>query len=222
MHPGCGVQLAYKILQDCVLEKAEKDEQGQIVREAVHAQWLSSLSTASHFKESQGMILVSNPPAAGDFCFIDDATVLASLPELLAKDAFVICLNLSGRIQFARYLGLHGYAATASPAFYEDMTAKIKKAATMKGLRFIEVISPCPTLWKSEPSNTVEIARQAVSIGLWPLFEIDHGIVTVSHKPAKLEAKAAFETMQHKVRVDESNIEKTWKKFLVKPYEAAL
>ena len=224
MHPGCAIQLSFKMLLDAALDKPEKGESGNLPHEPVSAgAWITSPSTASHFIQGQDLLQVDVPPAAGEFCFVDDSTALASLPELFQNDeAFIVCLNTSGRLQFVRDFGMRGYAATASPAFYGDFLSKLRAAASKTGFRFLEVIAPCPSIWKSEPSNTVEIARLAVAVGLWPLFEIDQGRVTVSHKPERLVPKTAFEAMQGLVRVDESALEKEWKKFLVKPFEAAI
>ena len=36
--------------------------------------------------------------------------------------------------------------------------------------------SPCPTGWKSEPEESVDLIRSAVGCGLFPLYEIYDGI----------------------------------------------
>ena len=36
---------------------------------------------------------------------------------------------------------------------------KIKKAAQIKGFRFLLMLSPCPTGWKSEPADGIELIR---------------------------------------------------------------
>jgi len=35
--------------------------------------------------------------------------------------------------------------------------------------------SPCPTGWKSEPADSVELVRLAVASGLFPLYEVYDG-----------------------------------------------
>jgi pyruvate/2-oxoacid:ferredoxin oxidoreductase beta subunit len=37
------------------------------------------------------------------------------------------------------------------------------------------LLSPCPAGWKSDPADTVELARLAVASGLFPLFEVFDG-----------------------------------------------
>jgi len=39
-------------------------------------------------------------------------------------------------------------------------------------MRFLLMHSPCPTGWKSEPSESVELVRQAVASGLFLLYEV--------------------------------------------------
>lgn len=74
----------------------------------------------------------------------------------------------------------HGckYVATASIAYPEDFKNKIKKALKVDGSKYIQVYSPCPRGWRSEASETVEIARLAVETGLRPLFEMEDGEIT--------------------------------------------
>ncbi|HED23554.1 MAG TPA: pyruvate synthase subunit beta [Firmicutes bacterium] len=67
------------------------------------------------------------------------------------------------------------YAATATVAFPEDMERKIKKASSIKGFRFIHILSPCPPGWGTESSDTIHLSRLAVATGAFPLYEIYNG-----------------------------------------------
>jgi pyruvate ferredoxin oxidoreductase beta subunit/2-oxoisovalerate ferredoxin oxidoreductase beta subunit len=67
------------------------------------------------------------------------------------------------------------YAATLSIAHREDFEKKIRTALEMKGFRFLLIHSPCPTGWKSEPSESVQLVRLAVQAGLFPLYEVFDG-----------------------------------------------
>ena len=76
------------------------------------------------------------------------------------------------------------YAASASIAFPEDLEAKIKKAKSIKGgLKFIDLLCPCPTGWRFSPELTVKLARLAVLTGVFPLYEIFNGEEYVVNKP---------------------------------------
>ncbi len=67
------------------------------------------------------------------------------------------------------------YCATLSVAHREDFFRKIKKAAGMRGFRFLMMLSPCPTGWKSEPAESVDLIRLAIGCGLFQLFEVFDG-----------------------------------------------
>ncbi|MFQ5525466.1 MAG: thiamine pyrophosphate-dependent enzyme [Thermoanaerobaculia bacterium] len=67
------------------------------------------------------------------------------------------------------------YAATLSIAHPEDFARKLETALSTKGLRFLLLHSPCPTGWKSEQGESVELVRLAVATGLFPLYEVWNG-----------------------------------------------
>ena len=67
------------------------------------------------------------------------------------------------------------YAATLSIAHPDDFADKISTALSVEGLRFLLLHSPCPTGWKSEPADSIELVRLAVASGLFPLYEVFDG-----------------------------------------------
>ncbi len=76
----------------------------------------------------------------------------------------------------------HGipYVATASVADLRDLEAKVKKAMSVRGARYIHIHVPCPLGWGSAPDATIRIARLAVECGLFALFEAEYGDLTSS------------------------------------------
>lgn len=74
------------------------------------------------------------------------------------------------------------YVATASVADLHDLEAKVTRAMSHSGARYIHVMVPCPLGWGSAPCDTIKIARLAVASGLFPLFEAEHGAVVRSNK----------------------------------------
>ena len=74
-------------------------------------------------------------------------------------------------------MAAHGvpYAATLSIAHPMDFRRKLLTAFETPGMRFLLVHSPCPTGWKSEPADSVELVRLAVRSGLFPLYEVFDG-----------------------------------------------
>ena len=107
------------------------------------------------------------------------------------------------------------YAATASIAYPQDLRDKLTRALDIKGTRFIHLYASCPTGWRHEPDNAVELARQAVESRLFPLYEVRDGKhFTLSPMPDKmaltdyLESQGRFRFMSpedieaFQVRVD--------------------
>jgi pyruvate/2-oxoacid:ferredoxin oxidoreductase beta subunit len=68
------------------------------------------------------------------------------------------------------------YAATLSLAYPEDFIAKFKKAKSIRGAKFLHILSPCGPGWKLADDLTISISRLAVKTGVFPLFEIENGI----------------------------------------------
>lgn len=73
------------------------------------------------------------------------------------------------------------YVATASVADLHDLEAKVERAMSISGSRYIHIMVPCPLGWGSAPCDTIKIARFAVACGLFPLFEAEHGDVVRSN-----------------------------------------
>ena len=68
------------------------------------------------------------------------------------------------------------YAATLSIAHPEDFQAKIRRALEIEGFRFFLIHAPCPTGWKTEPAESIELVRLAVCSGVFPLYEVFNGV----------------------------------------------
>ena len=81
----------------------------------------------------------------------------------------------------------HGvpYLATTSAAYLKDLQKKVKKAMTYHGPRYIQIDTPCPSVWGFPSDQTLEIGRLGVRSGLVPLFEMEDGIITKVHKIKK-------------------------------------
>jgi pyruvate ferredoxin oxidoreductase beta subunit/2-oxoisovalerate ferredoxin oxidoreductase beta subunit len=67
------------------------------------------------------------------------------------------------------------YAASLSIAHPQDADRKVRRALDTVGFRFLHVLAPCPTGWKSEPALGIELVRLAVRSGLYPIVEITDG-----------------------------------------------
>jgi pyruvate/2-oxoacid:ferredoxin oxidoreductase beta subunit len=80
--------------------------------------------------------------------------------------------------EIIQILAAHGipYAATLSIAHPEDFQDKIQKALGIKGFRFFLIHAPCPTGWKTEPAESIELVSLAVRSGVFPLYEVFDGV----------------------------------------------
>ena len=65
----------------------------------------------------------------------------------------------SGIYALVGIMAAHGipYAATLSIAHPMDFRRKLLTAFNTKGMKFLLIHSPCPTGWKSEPSDGIEL-----------------------------------------------------------------
>ncbi|HET6592705.1 MAG TPA: thiamine pyrophosphate-dependent enzyme [Xanthomonadales bacterium] len=68
------------------------------------------------------------------------------------------------------------YAATLSIAHPDDFREKVRGALRIEGFRFFLIHAPCPTGWKTEPSESIELVRLAVRSGIFPLYEVRGGV----------------------------------------------
>lgn len=68
------------------------------------------------------------------------------------------------------------YAATLSVAHRDDFLRKVRTARRMSGFKFLTLLSPCPTGWKSDPGQSTELIRAAIRCGLYPLYEVFDGV----------------------------------------------
>ncbi len=86
--------------------------------------------------------------------------------------------KLEGKKDIMAIMAAHRvpYAATLSVAHRDDFIRKVKTARKIKGFRFLLILSPCPTGWKSEPSESAELINLAVRCGIFPLYEIFDGL----------------------------------------------
>lgn len=116
------------------------------------------------------------------------------------------------------------YAATATVAYPEDMIEKMRKAASVRGMKFIHILSPCPTGWRIPSSMTVKIARLAVHTNVFPLYEIEDGArytLTMDSKnlPVReyLKPQGRFAHLtEREIEIIQRNVDRAWETLLKK------
>ena len=93
------------------------------------------------------------------------------------------------------------YAATATPAFPDDLLAKVARARTITGTRFLHVLSVCPPGWKLPSGQAIAAMRAAVESRVFPLFEVGDGVdLTITHWPSAEVDPADYFRMQGRFR----------------------
>lgn len=226
--PGSGSLLALKILLQALDNIVIVNSTGTATPfingvPSIHA-GLNAISVATGV--SRGMDKKANAKVV---VFSGDGATAIHLASLLAAkdDLIYICVNNFGynlidyRLgrSFAREVShTAAYTATACIAHLEDYIAKLKKAQSMGGLRFIEVLCPSPESWGFDPSNLMEVGRVAVETGLWPLYEVENGVVNLTKRPNRLEPVEGFNHVQKKLAIPANKIQsvqdtvsKNWK-----------
>ncbi|MEM1580896.1 MAG: thiamine pyrophosphate-dependent enzyme [Candidatus Bathyarchaeia archaeon] len=89
--------------------------------------------------------------------------------------------KIPGKPEFKKDLigicAAHGieYAATASPAYWNDYVTKVQKGLEVNGPAVIHVFAPCPTGMRHDSSKSIEVARLAVQTRYWPVYEVERG-----------------------------------------------
>ncbi len=122
------------------------------------------------------------------------------------------------------------YCATVSLAHPEDTHRKLEHALDARGFRFLHILAPCPTGWKSEPAEGIELVRLAVRAGLFPVYEVyDGDRYRVNVEPelsrAALEQYFSLQGRFRKNAVDldrvQEMVERNWKQLRARAGEAS-
>ncbi len=116
------------------------------------------------------------------------------------------------------------YAATLNIAYPEDFIKKVKKAKEIKGPKFLHIYAPCPTGWRYPPNKTVEVARLATETLMFPLYEVEEGVYTITKKikepkPVKeyLKTQGRFRYLSDEdIEIIQKWVNHRWKKLLLK------
>ena len=86
-------------------------------------------------------------------------------------------------------IAAHGvrYVATATPSNIMDLCSKVKKTFAINGPTFIHAYSPCPLGWKTSFDLAIEISKLAVKTRVFPVYEIENGVLKFTQKVQKAE-----------------------------------
>ncbi|MFA5355094.1 MAG: thiamine pyrophosphate-dependent enzyme [Thermodesulfovibrionales bacterium] len=102
--------------------------------------------------------------------------------------------KIQERKDLTKIMAAHGipYVAQASPSNWTDLMKKVRKALSIKGPKFMNIIAPCNRGWRSRTDDAILLSRLAVETCYWPLFEIENGVTRVTVKPKEKKPLADF------------------------------
>ena len=182
MCPGCGPLLGLKIALQVLGKRILVGSYGcaEKLANSLDVPFIAlpdAASAASIISNYEDVLVYSGDGSTREFL----QSVISAAEN--NKNIIYICHNDQGRcginkpsFEFPIAKSIPGnYCATASVSEPSDYIRKLKRCSEVSGFRFIEVLTPCPDLWKFDASNTIEVARLAVETGLWPLYEVEHG-----------------------------------------------
>jgi pyruvate ferredoxin oxidoreductase beta subunit len=100
------------------------------------------------------------------------------------------------------------YIATSTIGYLQDITAKIRKALTFSGPKYLQILVGCVPGWGYESELTLKLGRLAHRSGHYPVFEMENGKITsvmkVPQKPPQvLEYLKLQKRFAHLFRTDE-------------------
>jgi pyruvate/2-oxoacid:ferredoxin oxidoreductase beta subunit len=114
----------------------------------------------------------------------------------------------------------HGipYSASACSCFPDDLRNKIHEAKRIKGMKYIHILSPCPTGWRFPERMTPNVGRLAVETQYYPLYEIRNGReYRLTHQPQGLpvedylKSQGRFKHLTKKdVKAVQKEVEQNW------------
>jgi pyruvate ferredoxin oxidoreductase beta subunit len=97
---------------------------------------------------------------------------------------------LPGKMRFnkniTRIIAAHNiaYVAQSAPWIWRDLYTKAEKAFETPGPAYLNVLTPCPTEWKTPSEKTIQLTKLAADTCVWPIYEIKNGTrITVNYKP---------------------------------------
>jgi len=114
------------------------------------------------------------------------------------------------------------YLATLSVAYPDDAVKKFRRARTIRGTKFLHILSPCPPGWRIDPSQSIRTARLATLSNVFPLYEVVDGKLELSLIPEKtvpvkeyLECQGRFKGITPEMEdLLQRNVDRKWEELL--------
>jgi len=116
------------------------------------------------------------------------------------------------------------YVAQTSPHKPRDLMEKVQKAVNTEGPCFLNIYAPCPRGWRYEPDDTIQIAELATETCVWPLYEVEDGVLNITNTPKEkkpvrewLESCGRFKHLfkggnEELIEEIQADVDRDWKK----------
>ncbi|MFA6227583.1 MAG: thiamine pyrophosphate-dependent enzyme [Patescibacteria group bacterium] len=92
------------------------------------------------------------------------------------------------------------YVATATVGYPADLVAKVKKALSVKGPKYLQLYVPCVPGWGIDPKDTINVAKLAVQTGYYPIVEYVNGELTNKMKVTQKKPVEEFLKLQKRFK----------------------
>ena len=112
------------------------------------------------------------------------------------------------------------YSATAAIGFPRDLQQKITKAKGIRGTKFIHMLVPCPTGWRTPSDLSPELSILSVETNVFPLYEVEDGKrYTLNYEPRCLPVEEYLikqgryrHLKEEEIRQIQMDVNEEWKK----------
>ncbi|OGC06428.1 pyruvate ferredoxin oxidoreductase [candidate division WOR-1 bacterium RIFOXYD2_FULL_36_8] len=111
-----------------------------------------------------------------------------------------------GKVKFSKDLtqiiAAHNipYVAQSIVGDFIDLTKKAEKAFSIEGAKFLNVLQPCRLGWAYKEEETCQLGRDAFDACIWPLYEVEKGILKITKKPREKKPVDFFLKKQGRFR----------------------
>lgn len=160
---------------------------------------LSALSGAAHRQENMLYI-----------CYDNEGYMNTGVQESGATPFGAVTANSPGGKRFVKkdmplIMMEHNipYIATANVSYAQDYVQKLKKAMTLKGFKYIHLLTPCPPGWRTSADETIHVGKLAVETGAWALFEIEDGKFHLTGHSINLLSEKRRKPVEEYLRIQE-------------------
>ena len=105
----------------------------------------------------------------------------------------------------------HGikYVASVTPANLFDLKKKVEKALTTDHASFLHIYCVCPVGWHCKSDTAIELSKLAVKTRVFPLYEIDNGVLNFTQKVDKPKPVLEYLELQGRFKhLNEEEVQK--------------